>query len=134
MSFDPWMMVSVGDRALVDVETHQAYAAFDGEVHGRILHARLPCQHQRDREGYARGVHHAVAVEASVGLGELVPPRAYGALAAGGLQCEAFQPRHERGITGCQLVLRQQQHDVAEIPCCHVVGLVLRRPRDLPPD
>ena len=45
------MMVSVGDRALVDVETHQAYAAFDGEVQGRILHARLPCQHQRDREG-----------------------------------------------------------------------------------
>ena len=134
MSFDPWMMVSVGDRALVDVETHQACAAFDGEVHGRILHARLPCQHQGDREGHARGVHHAVAVKASVGPGELVPPRAYGALAAGRFQCEAFQPRHERCITRCQLVLRQQQHDVAEIPCRHVVGLVLRSPRDLPPD
>ncbi len=119
VGLDPGIMVAVRNRALADVKPQQFGAAFDGLANLRVLHARGARHHQRGGERHAWRVHHAVADEASVRPGELVPPRADNALAIRGFQRKPAQARHHRFVTGGQFVFGQQHDDIAVIPSGH---------------
>ena len=87
MAFHPGIVVAIGDRALADVEAQKFRATLDGEIDIRIFQACLPCHDQRDCQGYAGSVHHAVTKKSSIGFGESMAPRADVALAFRCLKC-----------------------------------------------
>ena len=125
---DPRMMVAIRDRALSGVEAQEFRAALDRQVQRRVLHTRFPRQHQRDGQGNARRVHHAVAAEPPAGDREPVPPGAHRALPVRHLQRQSPQTRHHRRIAGRHRVLRQHHRHVAVVPRLHRVRLEGRRP------
>ena len=128
MGFNPRMMVSIGYRSFVDIETHQSHTQFDGAVQCWILDACLTCHDHRDRQRQTRRVHHPVSVESSVGPSEPMPPGTDRTLSIGRLERQSLQARHDRIISRGDLVFGKQHHDIAVVPSGHPFVLETRCP------
>ena len=115
------VMVTVGNRTLSDVETQQLRTTLDREILCRIFHASLTRQNKCNGEWHAWRIHHSVAAKPTALYRKPMTPRTDGTLTPGGFQRETPQPRHDRLIACRHHILREQQHDVAVIPCLHTV-------------
>ena len=118
-------MVAVGDRALADIPLQKPLAAGDRPVEIGGGDARLPGDHQREREHEPGLVHAAVAVEIALGAGEGVAPGADAALAAGDVEGQPLEARLHRLVAGGEHILGQEERLVGVAPGDVAAGPVL---------
>lgn len=123
MGLDPRSVVAVGNAALSHVEPQKPHAFFDGLVQGRIVHARLTRQDQRNSQRHARRVHHPIAAQPSIRLDKAMPPRTDDALTANDFHSDSLEIGREAPIAGGQRVLGQENVDRAVEPTMQITPL-----------
>ena len=127
VGFSPCRMIAVGNSSFACVKSKQSRTEVDRAVNFGVRQTRVASQDQPDRQWQPGGVHHAIALQATVRQGKSVSPGTNRTLAIRRLQCQPTKPRQHSDVVRSHDVFGQKNHHVTVVPrsevrCCEVCG------------